>query len=262
MALGDDLDMRFHIAVEEGAEVSLQVNVAGNSATYTTADAVKDAETGNYIFSISLAAAQMTDVVTAKLYADGELLHSGSYTVKGYAEALLAETEDEALINLLENMLNYGGKAQVYFAYNPENLADAGITVADAAVPAAEDYVCQVQGELEGIQFYGAALLFRSKTVIRYYFTAENGVAGYTATVDGVAAELQEKDGMYYAEVVVENPAALDEEHTVAIDTLHVTYSGMHYIARMYSKTTSSEALTALMQAMYNYYFAAVAYQN
>ena len=264
MALGDNLDMRFHVNVLEGAEedVSVKITVAGETVVYTAAEAAKIENT--YVFSVDLAAAQMNDAVTAELYADGQLLHSGSYTIAGYAEALLAETQDEDLINLLNAMLNYGGKAQIYFDYNTANLA--GATVADAVIPGAEGYDCQVQGNLNGIRFYGASLLFRSQTVIRYYFVADNGITGYSVAVDGAAAQWNEKDGMYYVEVIVENPAVMDETHTVTVqsgsDAITVSYSGMHYIVRMYNKANVVQNLKDLVQAMYNYHKAAQAYQK
>lgn len=258
MALGDDLDMRFYVAVQEGKEESVSVKL--NNQVYTTADAVKDAETGNYIFSIHLAAAQMTDAVTAELWAEGKCLHSGSYTIKDHAQKILAETQDEKLINLLRGMLNYGGKAQSYFAYNEENPADAGIALTDVPVPGTADYECQVQGSLDGIRFYGATLLFQSRTVIRYYFTADNAVADYFVKVDGAAANWQEKDGMYYVEATVENPAALSKIHTVTVqngagDAMTVAYGGMHYITRMAEKGDSK--VQALVKALYGYHLAA-----
>lgn len=264
MALGDSLDMRFHVSVLDGMQedVSLKISVAGETVVYTAANVAKNDNA--YIFSIQLAAAQMTDVVTAELWAGGELVHSGSYTIAGYAAELLAQTQDEDLTNLINAMLNYGGKAQTYFDYNTENLA--GANVSDAVIPSAEGYDCQGQGNVAGIRFYGATLLFRSKTVIRYYFVADNGIAGYSVEVDGVNAQWNEKDGMYYVEVTVENPAVLDELHTVTVksgeDAMAVTYSGMHYVARMYNKAEVSQELKELVQAMYNYHEAAQAYQK
>ena len=71
---------------------------------------------------------------------------------------------------------------------------------------------------------------------------------------------------MYYVEVTVENPAVLDELHTVTLksgeDAMAVTYSGMHYVARMYNKAEASQELKELVQAMYNYHETAQAYQK
>lgn len=260
MALGDDLDLRFHVNVLESAksDVTVKISVGGKTEVYTVEQAVKDADA--YIFRVNLAAAQMTEEVTAELWADGQLIHSGSYTVKSYAEKLIAETQDEKLINLLKAMLHYGGKAQGYFAYNEENPADAGVVAANAEVPGAADYECQMQGDVAGLRFYGAALLFQSRTVIRYYFTADNAVADYSVKVDGAAAKWQEKDGMYYVEATVENPAALRKTHTVTVqngagDAMTVAYGGMHYITRMAEK--GEPKVQALVKALYGYHLAA-----
>lgn len=264
MALGTSLDMRFHVTAMD--DVAEDVIVKFNDQVYTLADAVKNVEPGTYYFVVSLAAAQLNDVINAEMWVDGELCHTGNYTVKHYAEGVMQATENPETIMLLQTMLSYGGKAQNYFGYNTENPADAGIALTDMPVPGAADYECQAQGSVDGIRFYGATLLFRSKTVIRYYFVADNGVSGYTATVDGAAAQWNEKDGMYYVEVTVENPAVLDELHTVTVqsgsDAITVSYSGMHYVARMYNKADSSQELKELVQAMYNYHKAAQAYQK
>ena len=260
MALGDDLDLRFHVNVQEGAQsdVTVKIGVGEKTEVYTVEQGTKDSDT--YIFSVNLAAAQMTEAVRAELWADGRMIHSGSYTIKGYAEELMAQTRDEKLVNLLRTMLNYGGKAQRYFAYNVENLADESIAVENETIPDGADYPCQIQGDVAGIQFYGAALLFQSRTVIRYYFAVDGFVEDYAVSVDGESASWQEKDGLYYVEKTVENPAALQEVYTVMVhdiagNIMIASYGGMHYLTRMAEKGDSQ--VRALVEALYGYHLAA-----
>ena len=270
MALDDNLDMRFHVAVKEGAEnaVSLQVSVAGKEMTYTVADGVQDAYSGDYIFSVSLAAPQMTEVVSAKLMVGDETIHTGSYTVKGYAESLLAQTQDEKLIALVQAMLNYGGKAQSYFAYRLEDLADMDLNLEALPIPGTENYDCKILNALDAIQVCSATLVLRSRTAIRYYFTVSEDfhAEDYVVLADGKEAKLQDSGDLYYVELTVANPAVLDEAHTVTISyqgaETSVTYSGMHYITRKNSQSGTSQELLALVQALYNYYSAAKAYQS
>ena len=212
-----------------------------------------------------MAAAQMTEEVTAELWENDRLIHSGSYTVKDYAETLMAQTQDEKLIRLLQTMLNYGGKAQSYFAYNAENLADAGIAVADEQIPDAANYPCEILGNVAGIRFYGATLLFQSRTVIRYYFAADGAAEDYSVYVDGAAVSWQEKDGLYYVEKAVENPAAIKEVHTVKVqdsagNIMTAAYGGMHYITRMAEKGDAK--VQALVKALYGYHLAATQWKN
>ena len=265
MALGDDLDLRFHVNVQEGAEsnVTVKISASGKTEVYTPRQAAKDGD--NYIFSVNLAAAQMTEEVTAELWENDRLIHSGSYTVKDYAETLMAQTQDEKLIRLLQTMLNYGGKAQSYFAYNAENLADAGIAVTDEPIPDAANYPCEILGNVAGIRFYGATLLFQSRTVIRYYFAADGAAEDYSVYVDSAAVSWQEKDGLYYVEKAVENPAALKEVHTVKVqdsagNIMTAAYGGMHYITRMAEKGDAK--VQALVKALYGYHLAATQWKN
>jgi hypothetical protein len=154
-------------------------------------------------------------------------------------------------------MLNYGGYAQNYFAYNVENPVNAGIEGAGIEeVPTDAASEMEVAGKVSGISFYGASLLFRDKIAVRYYFTTSD-ITGYTFTVNGTAyqPELKE-DGLYYIEVADINPQDLDDAITVAVnETLTVSYSPMNYIVRM--STKGSDNLRALMKAIYNYHLAA-----
>ena len=268
IALGDDLDMRFYVSVQAEAveNTAVSITVAGNTVTYPATQAAIDEETGERVFTVSLAAAQMTETVTVELSVDETVIQTGTYSVRQYADDLLVRTTDEKLIALIHAMLDYGAKAQTYFAYNTNVLANEGITVTDQAVPAADSYGSNVENSLDGIRFLGASLLFKSKTVIRYYFVARQGyvMSDYTVTVNGTAYEVQQNSNGYYVDVTVQSPAMLDDVYTVTVtgeenQTLTVSYSGLHYIARMYNKASSSKEMKALLQAMYNYHVAAQA---
>ena len=99
-----------------------------------------------------LAARQMTDVVYSRAYAlvDGEYYYSEvkKYSILEYAYNKLGLTEatatsDQALIDLLNGMLEYGGLAQTYFGYKTDELASdpfAYVRVANATFADGFDY--------------------------------------------------------------------------------------------------------------------------
>ncbi|MBQ8910266.1 MAG: hypothetical protein IJY91_04435 [Oscillospiraceae bacterium] len=239
LTLGDQIGVKFE--VNAGADVSFAVN--GNAVA---------AIQNENIYTIYLAAAQMNDVITISV--DG-VAQEKTYSVRGYADIILNDGGYGDLTNnLVKAMLVYGGAAQTYFDYNTTNLASAGIEVT-AAAPEGGDEIA-VTDSLSGISFYGTALVHEAKTAVRFYFTGD---------MDGIDVGnyvLGEKNGMHYVEVSGINPQDLGNAVEVTVtdgtNSLSVSYSPLNYMVRMYEKGT--EETQALVQALYGYYQAAVAY--
>lgn len=246
VTLGENIGVRFVLGLTGSETVTAAVN-----------GAPVDAPVVDGVLCLNLPATQMADEIVISI--DGEAL-AKTYSVRGYAEEILNGNHPKATKNLVKYMLAYGSAAQTYFGYNTENLADRGITV-EAKTPTGETTV-DYSGRVSGIAFYSASLLHRNKTAVRFYFTgsAEN----LTFTVNGVACEPAAKDDMYYVELAGINPQELANDVTVVVsdgtDSLTVHYSPMDYIVRMYEKETSSPQTKALVQALYGYYEAAIAY--
>ena len=103
----------------------------------------------------------------------------------------------------------------------------------------------------------------RSKTAVRFYFTAES-VEGLTFTVNGNVCTPVSANGRYYVEVADINPQDMADMLSMVVsdgtNNLTVSYSPMTYITRMYHKAGTSEQLKAVVKAMYGYYLAANAY--
>lgn len=264
LALGDDLNLNFYVKVEQSVAADGYMNITvGESKTvsYKISSAQQDAD-GNYIFSANVAAAQMTDVIRLQLSAGDSKGAVHTYSVRQYADAILAGSYDEALKDLVRQMLNYGGKAQRYFDYNIQNPADAGITVEAATVPAETDHKVSISGSVNGIQIYGATLVLANKTAVRYYFTVSGNIDSYTFQAGGNSYQAVKKNGMYCVEIPDINPQDLSNEILLTVsdgaDSMTVNYSPLHYIVRMYVK--GADALQNLLQAMYGYHLAAVDY--
>ena len=262
LILGDDLTMKFEIAIEESvAEMAeVKLTVGGAETVYTVSELTPN-EKGNYLVSVDVAAAQMTDTITVSVAVGEFEIASKDYTVLAYAEHILNGNYGSATKALVKEMLNYGAKAQTYFDYKAGSLAEYE-NVTPATMPT-EAEAMSIEGSVEGIKFYGSSMLFTGKLAIRYYFTAPNGVAGYTFTSNGNTYKADIKNGLYYVDVAGINPQDIDEPVVLTVSdessSLSVGYGPMNYITRMYNGN-SGETLKNLLQALYGYHLAAVAF--
>ena len=265
VSLGDDLTMNFLVNIAEGNKDGIMsISVAGEEvSSHNVADMTPNSD-GYYEFSVELAAAQMTDTVNLTL-TDGEDVFTKDYSIQSYAHVLLEEDEySDTVKAMAKAMLNYGAKAQTYFGYNVSNLADAGYELDNAYdLSDVEAPATTAEGTVDGLAFYGASLVFRSKVAVRYYFSAPNGVSDFTFAVGDNTYDAVEKDGLYYVEIPGVTPDCYGDTVTMTAGTadssLTVSYSPLSYIARMYNKT-EDDNLKALLQAMYGYHLAAKNY--
>lgn len=213
--------------------------------------------------SLDLAAAQMTvPIQLAISFRHGSTGDTMTYTVKQYAQSILSGNYDDDIKHLAAAMLNYGGKAQKYFNYKMDALADAGISINELTIPGLNGTQLTAAGNLDGLQLYGASLVFRNKLAVRYYFTADTFPKDLQFTVGDAVLNPVEKNGLYYVEVADIAPqdlnTAVDLQVTDGIHVMTVSYSPMDYITRMHQN--GNESLKALLQALYTYHIAAKNY--
>ncbi len=244
ITLKDNIGVNFVMALADTDVVTATVN--GETVDFAVADGK---------LSINVAAAQMMDEIAISV--NGMPLEN-TYSVRGYADKILADPAQSACHELVKNMLVYGGAAQTNFSYNSGNLASSGISV-DALAPTGDGEV-GVSGGIDGVGFYGATLVHREKIAVRFYFTGS--LDGLNVTANGAQAVIGTKNGMTYVEVSGINPQDLGKDVEIIIsngtDSLSVSYSPLDYMVRMYEKGT--DATKALVQALYGYYMAAAAY--
>ena len=252
ISLGDNIGVNFKVHAAIADHLDFSVN--GTSLTkQVTANG-----DGTATVSVGLAAAQMADIITIK---GCGMAYEKTYCVKTYAEEILAGEYSDETKALVTEMLNYGAAAQMHFQYNTENLVkedyakDQALTLEAAAV--------EVADSVNGLGYYGASLLFRNKIAVRFYFTGS--VEGCTFTVGDNTYTPVLKDGRYYVEVADIAPDALDQQITLKVTDVNgaeisVTYGPMNYIKRMYEKEDTSESLKDVLENLYHYHKAAVAY--
>jgi hypothetical protein len=243
--------MNFKMDVDESIKDTAQVVITVNGMT--TTQSVKD------VVSVNVSAAQMNDTITVQVVNGNDKSKEQTFTVLEYAKSVLADESMSQYHQMVREMLNYGGCAQIYFDHNTENLVNEGLEnvgVQDVPADAAPEKV--VSGEIEGISFYGTSLLLRNKVVLRFYFTVTGDIADYTFKINGKEVGYGQKNGMYYIEAEDIVPQDLDASvKAVVNETLTITYSPMNYIVPM--STNGAQSLQTLMKALYNYYLAAEA---
>lgn len=264
LTLADQICMNFYMSLSDSDLESTQVSItlAGDTTVYTADTFCKDSATDKFIFKVPLAAAQMTEAVTVTVYAEEEITETKTYSVRQYADYILDEANgyDDVTRELVRQMLGYGSASQIYFDYNTDNLADAGIAITAATVPDAESGV-NVTGSLSGVRFYGASLVYKNRIALRFYFMAEN-IDGLSFRIGDSVYKPISKDGLYY--VQIENILPQELSHNVEVtvsdgtDSLKVSYAPLDYIIRMYSK--GSDNTKTLVQALYGYHLAAKDY--
>ncbi|MBQ6832743.1 MAG: metallophosphoesterase, partial [Oscillospiraceae bacterium] len=196
VSLRDDLAMNLYVKADKANTVYVtfdEKTVAYDLSTMTPN------ENGQYILSVDVAAAQMTEQIQLRFVCGEVTTLEKSYSVRNYAEYILQGEYPETTQNMVKWMLQYGAKAQQYFGVKTDDLANAGYELEEVALPT-EYKEKSVSGTISGLQYYGASLVFRNKIAVRFYFTG---------SVDGVSFgdwEPVAKDGMYYVEVADINP--------------------------------------------------------
>ena len=249
--LTDKIGMNFKLS----ADVTSATVTFGGETTTVDLTSLPTDENGLRIYNLKMAAVQMTEKVTWLFNGKTE----ATYSVRGYADEVLAGEYGANVKAMVQAMLHYGAAAQDYFNYNEGNFANLNMqdTVTNP-IQAAE--MVPTTGSTAGIVHYGSSLVYRDRVAVRVYFklTGDAVIGDYTFTANGENAEVNEgSNGLYYVEIADIAPQNLDEAVTVVVnDGLTVTYSPLNYIYRMVNKTDDA-ALQTLLQQLYDYYLAA-----
>jgi len=132
ISLGSDLTMKFHVTVDERADIKegdlkIKVTMCGETTEIEEYTVVN----GKYVFAYDgISPQQMTDLIDVEFYSNGVLKETLSdYSVKKNAQAVInAYPTDTKLIRLMTDMLYYGAAAQRYRGYRTDDLATDGVT--------------------------------------------------------------------------------------------------------------------------------------
>ncbi len=230
-------------------------------------DAVKSGD--YYKFTCEVAAKEMTSNIEAQVVTSNANSDTFNYSVKQYAEVILADAETYAKEqNIVKAMLNYGANAQVYFNNNTDNLAnDTVYMTEDEKAVNVEDTVFDSfahssSGKANGLTYYGSALSLESETAIKLYFTYDNeaDIANVNVASNGKTVTHQ-KNGKYY-EVKISGirPDELNKMYETTVNGVTVNYGAFSY-GKM-AMGTSNENLKNVMKTLYAYSKAALEYKK
>ena len=261
VSLGDDLTMKIFFSADSAVAANGAVNVTLDGKAYSSEaiSALPTDEEGNYAVSVSVAAAQMTDAIGVIVTDGSQEVISKTYSIRDYAVTLMEGNYSAGTKHMVQQMLNYGAKAQLFFNYKTSTLANAGYSVTSEAVLPEGVADMEIVGKVPGVSYVGASLLCRNKLAVRFYLNVSG--KDYTYMVGDQPYQLQTNGQQTYVEVDGINPQDMDKSIVLAVsdgeESLTVSYSPLNYIVRMSAKENSTEELKALMSAMYGYHDAA-----
>ena len=268
-----NIGVRFYYTFTEellnDADAYLSVTVGETVEKMPLSSAASD-EQGRYVFEVEVAAAQMTEKIKLQIVdGEGNTGKLREYSVKDYADFMLAADGDEAQKELIRAMLNYGGHAQVYFDVNADDLANAGVyeedPVSGVTEVAAKDVI---EGSATGFSMNTYNLYLRSAAAMKFFFTLEEGndVSDYEFSMsytDGTektfALSPVATENGYYVEIANIPAAFLDTEFTVSVkntkdDTVYtVKTSPLCYVSKVLEGEETSETMKNLVKALYLY---------
>jgi hypothetical protein len=209
----------------------------------------------------------MTDTVLCQFFWSEGQTEQYTYSVKTYADRILASSTSAKLHNLIYAMLNYGAASQIHFEYHTERLANAGQEVPDYTQITIDGYPVNTKQGTTLATYAGASLLLTSETTLRIFFTVDSSIADqFTVTYKGEVLPLGIRSGKYYADIHDIGAKDLDEYFTLTIsdgtETAEVSYSPLSYCASIIenAKGIHDRELQDVAAAMYLYNQAANTY--
>ena len=287
--LTDKIGLCVHVALNDqyisGDNDFLAFTCAGRRVEQLVSETWSD-DQDRAVFTLDLAARQMTDQVTLQMNVGGTDGTPVNCSVRTYADAILAGTEyTEQEKEMVRAMLNYGSYTQLYAGYNTDNLAAAGLYAAgedpvlngDAPDLTEYAYSYELKDQEDGLQVGKASLLLGTDVSMRFYYQPGAGKTAedYLPTQEGylendmILGYDQDKD-MYYAEIVHISPLDLGRMYTLVIyeapepdfdnPIATVTFGALSYCRSMIENEEASDASRNLSRAIYNYYEAANAF--
>ena len=306
LILNDDIGVTFYLEFTDKVDkdaVKVKFTLAnGKTSEVTFADSIVKNNTPEegrtaYGFTCSLYAHEMNQLVTAKVYEGNDLISQYSYSIEQYSQSQLAPEagNTQKTIDIINAMLTYGEKSQIYFGQEVDNLVTKNLTVPEMEALSAEEkevlqsYPKTIVEEAEAknvIGVKGMTLVLYADTALRAGFTFGTNpdtATPYTLSDFTYEAYQVEKDevgninvlktisdgytgtyqGVSYFDIPNISPAELDELYNIVVrkdgvKMLDIIYSPFTYIK---SKMNADDAnLVNVVTALYRYNEAAKAY--
>lgn len=238
----------------------------GATSQVKVADAIVDTESVQgktyYVFTCEVAAKEMTDTIKAQIVCDENKGTEYTYTVRAYADELLAKSSNEAEQTFVKRMLNYGAASQTYFEYKTEKLANEGIglEVGTYTAEALETagFKANVTGDDSILTNRKVNLVLESETTLNVKFTAD---AGTTVKLNGEGVDVTGTD--YTISIANLNASQLDNVQTIVVTVddkeATITCSALSYCHSVLANS-NKDSLKNVACTLYDYNKAAIAY--
>lgn len=267
--LGDDISVNFYLdladyVVSDGtATVNFDFN--GKLTSVPVSEAEKS---GNaYKFTLPVAAAEMTDIITGQLYIGKEPVgDTFTYSVRQYAEYILNNAEEyQNTVPLVKAMLNYGTQAQLFFKHNTDDLANSILNENDKVLtPITADvlntYKYKASDKDDNIDFAGQVIGLNNKITAKFYFTGEITPEMCTVNGEPISYEdlCEDNNGTYIAIRGI-SPDNYDKQFEINVG--NVTVSNASVFSYLYSALSDNHTeLYDISYALYAYNLAAENY--
>ena len=238
---------------------------------------------GQFKIPVRVAAAEMTCeiVITGTV---GEESETMTYSVRAYADVILDSTSAfsaayieqygqakyDALVDLVEKMLDYGAKAQAVFGVKTDDLANDGVAVATDEITA-DDVLAAIDGTASfagavaqyGLEFKYATVVYLSETSLRlYYKVVDADLYNSVKATLGANERKLDQDGVVYFEVANISAEKLHKLQAFVVGENTFYCAVLNYSAAVLAAPNASEAEKNLAAAMYRYNQAAVEYND
>ena len=279
IGISDGIYLRYHIQMSEesynGGGYIRFTKSNGEISEIDVSEGEKDAESGYYVYSCEVAAAEMTERITAILYSEtGSIVKGfGRYSVREYAEEILNGSEyvSEAK-EAVKAMLNYGAYAQKYFGNTEIGLANEGIEDNVQSIDSIEKGYFINNANVGGFRYVSTALELCSRTVMYHYFRLDDGldISDFSFKFNGkdVTPTISEKNGVIRYEFKSQGIAPVNLSKAIGFVVYDatgkyigsLTYSPTHYLYLVISNVNDNPELLDLAKAMYLYSEAVYAY--
>lgn len=206
-----------------------------------------------YRFTCEVPAKDMSSEITCKVVTSTQESQEFKYSVKEYAEYILANSDTYwNEYDIVRSMLNYGAAAQTYFGYNTDNLANESLSEDDKSVEEIDfsDYCFTISEEDENVTYYGTSLSLESEVAIKHYFIIDKSVdiSALEVLVNGKDAELT-KNGNLYVLKITDIPAQdIYDAYEVNVGDVTLEYSvaSYGYMAQWSEKTEIIKLMNSL----------------
>ncbi|MFR5876185.1 MAG: hypothetical protein ACLUFN_06820 [Eubacterium sp.] len=253
LSLKGNIGVNFHMSLDESVANSetayMQFTLPNGDVTkINVSDA--DVRTVNgkdyYVFSCEVAAKEMTDTITAQIIDGDKTGTVYTYTVKEYADYILAHQDDNTeyanAAALVKAMLNYGSYAQINFnntanglANDSEYITDTEKDISSVTAETLEQFKNEETRENDFVKFEGSNLSLLSQTTLRLWFTIKDKskLDSITFTCEGNPLEPVKSGSYYYIEITDIAAKDLDKDYVVTVsddtESLDVNFSVMAY---------------------------------